>query len=85
MDPTGNALAHILAVGAEDHFARRGQRFQCDNRRHHLHAIVGGQAEARAEGFFRLLIAQYCTITTGARVAKAGAVGENFYLFEHLW
>jgi hypothetical protein len=28
MDPTGDALAHILAVGAERHGAGHGQRFQ---------------------------------------------------------
>lgn len=85
MDPAGNALAHVLAVGAERHGARHRQRFQRHDRRHHFHAVIGGQTKSFAEGFFRLLIAQYRAVATGARVAKAGAVGENFYLFEHLW
>lgn len=85
MDPTGDALAHVLAVGAERHGAGHGQRFQRHDRRHHFHAVIGGQTESFAEGFFRLLIAQYRAVATGAGVAKAGAVGENFYLFEHLW
>lgn len=85
MDPTGDALAHILAVSAERHGAGYGQRFQRHDRRHHFHAVIGGQTKSFAEGFFRLLIAQYRAVATGAGVAKAGAIGENFYLFEHLW
>jgi hypothetical protein len=52
VDPLGDPLAHILAVGAEHHFAMLFQRFQGDDCRHHLHAVIGGEVIALLK-FFR--------------------------------
>lgn len=32
-----------------------------------------------------LLIAQQGTVTAGARITEARSIGENLYLFKHLW
>ena len=56
MDPAGNSLTHILAVGTEHHIAGLRQRFKRNNGRHQFHPVIGGEAIARAEGFLMLAI-----------------------------
>ncbi len=85
MDPAGDALTHILAVGAQDHVAGLFQRFQRHNCRHQLHAIIGGEPVTGAEQFFVLAVAQNRAVAAGTWIAKAGSVGEYFYLLAHLW
>jgi hypothetical protein len=57
MDPLGDPLTHVLAVGAEDHFALLFQRFESDDCRHHLHPVVGGEVIALTKDFFFSAIA----------------------------
>ncbi len=85
MNPLRNALAHILAIGADHHFAGVFERFQRHDRRHQLHAVVGGEPVTGAKNFFMLLITQDGTVTARAGIAQARSIGENFYLFLHLW
>jgi len=57
MDPAGDPLAQVLAVGAERHFTGLRQRFQRHDGRHHLHTVIGGAIKTGAKGFFMLAIA----------------------------
>jgi hypothetical protein len=59
--------------------------FESDDRRHQFHAVIGGQTVAGAKGFFVLAVAHDGAVTAGSWISQARAVGENFYLFEHLW
>src|SRR4051812_19212955 len=77
VNPAGDALTDVLAVGGEVDHARFLQRFQRRDRRHRLHAIVGGVGLAALQ--FLLLVAesQDGAPAAGAGIARAGAVGED--------
>src|SRR6201992_3213582 len=57
--PAGDALAHILAVGGEIDHAGLFQRLQRRDRRHQLHAVVGGVRFATLEFFFDVAECEY--------------------------
>lgn len=48
---------HVLTVGAKDDFTLLFQRFQRNDGRHHLHAVVGREVIAFKEDFFLPAIA----------------------------
>src|SRR3954447_17288322 len=75
--PFGDAVAQILAVAVEPDAARPLQRFEPGDRRHQLHAVVGGLGVVAAQFFFDFSIAQYRGPAARARVAAAGPVGED--------
>src|SRR3984893_10588463 len=75
--PFGDAVAQILAVAVEPDAARPLQRFETDDRRHHLHAVVGRLWVIAAQFLFDLAIAQYRGPAARARVASARPVGED--------
>src|SRR4029077_447618 len=77
VDPFGDAVAQILTVAVEPNTARTLQRLEPRDRRHHLHAIVGRVWVVAAQFFFNLAIAQYRSPAVWARIAAAGAVGED--------
>src|SRR3954451_19309553 len=75
MDPAGDALTDILAVGIEIDAARLLQRLQRRDRRHQLHAVVGGVRLKALQ--FLLGFAEFQDRTPAARagIAGTGAVG----------
>ena len=75
VDPAGDALTHILAVGVEIDGAGPLQRFQRRDRRHQLHAVVGGVRLAALQ--LLLDVAEFQDRAPAARpgIARAGAVG----------
>lgn len=85
MNPQGNALANVLAVGADNHLAGAFQCFQGDNGRHKLHAVVGGKAVTGAENLLMLLITQNRPIAARTGIAEARTISEYFYLLLHIW
>ena len=70
----------ILAVGVEHDPARPLQRLERGDRRRQLHAVVGGRRLAAAQLALDRAIAQDRAPAARARVAAAGAVGEDFDL-----
>jgi len=42
-------FAQVLAVGVDPHLGRPLQRLEGDDRRHHLHAVVGSERLAAGE------------------------------------
>ena len=77
MDPAGDALMDILAVGVEIDGARLLQGFQRRDRRHQFHAVVGGMRLAALQFFFDLAEFQDRAPAARPRIARAGAVGVN--------
>ena len=77
VDPAGDALPHILAVGGEVDDARLLQRFQRRDRRHQLHAVVGGVRLAALQFLFVVAELQDRAPAAGPGIARAGAVGED--------
>src|SRR4051794_8992238 len=75
MDPAGDALADILAVGIEVDAARLLQRLQRRDRRHQLHAVVGGVRLKTLQFLFDLAEFQDRAPAAWAWIAGAGAVG----------
>ena len=75
VDPLGDALAQILAVGEQADPARPLQRLQRGDRRHQLHAVVGGQPLAAGQLAPLALPGQDRTPAAGAGIAAAGTVG----------
>src|SRR6202023_4347030 len=75
MDPAGDALTDILAVGVEIDGARLLQGFERRDRRHQLHAVVGGMRLAALQFLFD--IAEFQDRAPAARtgIARASAVG----------
>src|SRR5262249_30072778 len=84
LDPRHHAVAQILAVGVYVYVARTLERFQCRDRRHQLHAVVGGVGFPALQ--FLLVIAEGEDRTPAARprIAGTGAVGvDDNPLFAH--
>src|SRR5277367_1151502 len=77
MDPAGNALAHILAVGDEIDGAGLFQRLQRRDRRHQLHAVVGGVRLAALQFLFGIAEFEDRAPAAGPGISRAGAVGEH--------
>ena len=77
VDPGQNAVAQILAVGVDVDAARPLERFQGGDRRHHLHAVVGGVEFAALELLLAVAEGEDGAPAAGTGIAGAGAVGVN--------
>src|SRR5882724_5564767 len=75
MDPAGDALAHILAVGIEIDLARLFQRLQRRDRGHQFHAVVGGMRLATLQFLFDIAEFEDRAPAAGPGIARARAVG----------
>ena len=75
LDPLGDALAQILAVGEQAPRHRPLQRLECRDRRHQLHAVVGRQRLAAGQLAALAAPGQDRTPAAWAGIAAAGAVG----------
>src|SRR6202044_1402946 len=75
MDPAGDALTDILAVGIEVDRTGFFQRLPRRDRRHQLHAVVGGVGLAALHLFFDVAEFENGAPPARARIARAGAVG----------
>ena len=75
VDPGGDAVLHVLAVGVQLDAARPLQRFERRDRRHQLHAVVGGRRLRRRRSPCGVAVAQDRAPAAGAGIARAGAVG----------
>ena len=78
VDPLGDAVADIDAVGGEDHLAGALQRLQRADRGEQLHAVVGGHRLAAGKFLLVRAGADHGAPPAGAGIALAGAVGEDF-------
>src|SRR5579883_457765 len=76
-DPARDAIAQILAVGVDADAAGALQRFQRGDRRHHLHAVVGGLVGAARQLLLDGAVAQDGAPAAWPRIAAAGSVGED--------
>src|SRR5579871_5846281 len=74
VDPGGDAVAHVAAVGVETDTAGPGQRLERHDRRHQLHAVVGGAGFETRELALLPAVAQDRAPTAGPGIAAAGAV-----------
>ena len=70
-----DAVAQILAVGVQIDPARPLQRFERGDRRHQLHAVVGGVRLAAFELLLVIAEGQDRAPAARAGIARAGAVG----------
>src|SRR6202171_2428360 len=77
IDPAGDALTHILAVGVEIDRAGLFEGFQRRDRRHQLHAVVGGVRLAALQFLFDVAEFQDRTPAAGAGIARTSAIGVN--------
>src|SRR6266700_1270705 len=75
VNPGRDALPHILAVGIEIDLAGLLQRLQRRDRRHQLHAVVGGVRLAALQFLFDLAEFQDRAPAARTRIARTGAVG----------
>src|SRR5262249_39654166 len=75
VDPAGDALPDILAVGVEIDGARLLQRFERRDRRHQFHLVVGGVALAAVELFFLVAELQDRAPAAGPWISRARTVG----------
>src|SRR6185369_2408029 len=75
VDPTHDAIAQVLAVGVDVDRTRPLERLQRRDRRHQLHAIVGGMLFP-AHQLFRLIAERENRApAAGTGITRAGAVG----------
>src|ERR1700759_734189 len=80
VDPLGDAVAHVDAVGEETHAARPLQRLQPLDGRHQLHAVVGGGRIAAGEFALPTADAQDRAPAARSGISAAGAIGEDLAL-----
>src|SRR5688500_386244 len=77
VDPFGDAVAYVGAVGVEDDVARLVQRLECPDRGEQLHPVVGGERLPAGNLLFPFAGADHGAPAARARIALARAVGEN--------
>lgn len=77
IDPFGDAIADIDAVGGKRHITRFGERVEGLNRRFHFHAVVGAVRFAAGKALFVATKAQDRAPTARAGIALARAIGCN--------
>ena len=76
-EPAGDAELEVGAVGVEADRDRAAERFERPDRRHQLHPVVGSRGLAALELPFGAAEAQHGAPAARARIAAAGAVGED--------
>src|SRR5690606_8661721 len=77
VDPAGNAVHDVFAVGVELDLARLLQRRQRAGRGGQLHAVVGGHGLAAMQLLDGAVVAQDGAPAARTGIARAGAVGED--------
>jgi hypothetical protein len=77
VDPAGDAVPDVFGVGMDLDLAAALERLERGDRRHQLHAVVGGHGLAARQLLLGAAGAQYGAPAAGARIARAGAVGED--------
>src|SRR4051794_16675288 len=77
VNPRGNAVLHILAVGVKVDGAAAAERLEPLDRRGELHAVVGGERLAAGERLAGIAPDQDGAPTARSGIAGAGAVGEE--------
>ncbi len=82
MDPFGDAIEDIFAVGVQFDMARLDQDFERLYRSRKLHPVIGGVGIAARNFFFMLAIADYSAPTARPGVALARAIGKYLKLFQ---
>lgn len=75
VDPLGDALAQILAVGKQLHLAGLGKQAQPLNGRQHLHAVVGGALKTLRMLLAVMLVDKDNAKTSRTGIAQATAIG----------
>src|ERR1051326_9585437 len=80
--PAGDAILEIDAVRIEGHRRRPLERLQRRYGRHPLHAVVGGGGFPAGGFAFAISGSQDGTPATGAGIAAARAVGEDFHAWQ---
>src|SRR5690606_34877795 len=75
VDPAGDAVAQIDAVRVELDLHRPLERLQGADRRHELHAVVGGEVLAAGQLALRALPAEHRRPAARAGIAAAAAIG----------
>src|ERR1700733_1615893 len=75
VDPAGDALTDILAVGVEVDRTGFFERLQRRDRRHQFHAVVGGVGLAALHLFLDVAEFENGAPAARARITRAGAVG----------
>src|SRR5690242_9814503 len=78
--PPGGALEHVFAVGVELHHAGPLESLEARDRAHQLHLVVGRRRVAARQLLLALAHTKDGRPAAGARVAAAGAVGEQLDL-----
>src|SRR5471032_2634625 len=81
--PLVDALHHVLGVGYQQHVATTLELFKATDRAHQLHAVVSGVGFAAPQFLLHAFAHQQSAPSAGARVALAGAIGEEFYAIGH--
>src|SRR5690606_28206956 len=76
LDPARDAVLDVAGIGVEIDGARLLQRVQRLDRRHQLHAVVGGVGLAARQLLLHAVEAQDRAPAAGAGIAGAGPVGE---------
>src|SRR5258707_329389 len=77
VDPGGDAVAHIAAVGVQTDAAGSFQRLDGSDRPHQLHAVVGGGGLEARELALLSAIPEDGAPTARSRVPAAGAVRKD--------
>jgi hypothetical protein len=83
VDPAGDSVANVIAVGMELDPARALQRLQAADRGDQLHPVIGGQRLAAGNLALLVANAKKRRPAPRARIAPARAIGENFDLIHH--
>lgn len=77
IDPLGNAIAQVCAVGVQLDPTGPFERLQCLDRGAQLHPVIGGRAKPAADGLFMCAILKHSRPPARSRIADTAAVGIN--------
>jgi hypothetical protein len=75
VDPFRDAVLQIFAVGVDVGDAGKFQRLQRRDRRHQLHAVVGGLRLAAFQLLFTIAESEHGSPAARPRIPRTGAVG----------
>src|SRR5690606_6560894 len=81
--PLGDATHHVFGISYQAHLTWPLQLGQAADRRGQLHAVVGGLRLATPELLLHAFVDQQRAPASGAGIALAGTVGEDFDQFGH--
>ena len=84
MDPFGDAVHDVFAVGIEVDSAGLLQRIERGDGGKQFHAVVGCLGLAARQFLGHAAVAQHCAPAAGPGIAGAGTVGEDLDLLGHV-